>query len=176
MKRKPAASPATIVVMGVSGSGKSTVMDALAKRLGWVTVEGDDFHPAANIEKMRSGQPLTDEDRWPWLAAIAAWIGEHEGAGRNAIVTCSALKRAYRDRLRQGHPSVWFAHLVAPSNVISDRLEQRRHHYMPASLLSSQLEVLEPLAPDEPGSAVPADGTPKETVDELLAAFRRRLT
>ncbi len=163
-----AAPTATIVVMGVAGAGKSTVMAALKQRLGWPTAEGDSFHPAANVEKMRSGHPLTDEDRWPWLEALARWIGERERAGESAIVTCSALKRSYRDLLRRGHPSVWFAHLVAPPSELEDRLERRKGHYMPPSLLASQLETLEPLGPDEPGADIPSRGTPAKIVDDLL--------
>ncbi len=165
--------PATIVVMGVTGAGKTTVMRALADRLGWPTAEGDDFHSAANVEKMRAGQPLTDEDRWPWLAAIEGWIGQQEAASTPAIVTCSALKRAYRDVLRRGHPSVWFAHLVVPRPVIADRLERRRSHYMPPSLLTSQFEALEPLDPDEPGAAIAAHRPPPEIVADILAQLAR---
>ena len=162
----------TIVVMGVSGCGKSTVMHALAAELGWPTAEADDFHPPANVAKMRSGQPLTDEDRWPWLEALASWIGEREQAGENALLTCSALRRAYRDLLRRGHASVWFAHLVIDPAVIADRLAHRQGHYMPAALLASQLETLEPLEPDEPGAAIAVDrGTP-EIVADILGRFR----
>ena len=164
----PGSSPVTIVVMGVTGVGKSTAMHALAHRLGWPTAEGDEFHSPANVEKMRSGYPLTDEDRGPWLAAIAAWIGEQETAATPAIVTCSALKRAYRDLLRQGHPSVWFAHLVVPRPLIADRLERRTSHYMPASLLTSQLEALEALDPDEPGAVIAADRPASEVVADIL--------
>ncbi len=159
----------TIVLMGVAGAGKTTIMDGLVERLGWPSAEGDSFHPAANVEKMRSGHPLTDEDRWPWLEALAAWIGEREAAAQSALVSCSALKRSYRDVLRHGHPSVWFAHLIAPTGVIEDRLEHRQGHYMPPSLLPSQLETLQPLDPDEPGAAIEASGTPAEIVDEVLA-------
>src|SRR5688500_8429764 len=108
-------SPATtsIVVMGVSGSGKSTVAAGLVERLGWEFAEGDDFHPRENVEKMRSGLPLDDDDRRPWLRSLADWIGEREQAGTSVVVTCSALKRSYRDVLRDGHPSVWFAHVAA---------------------------------------------------------------
>lgn len=164
--------PTTIVVMGVSGSGKSTVMHALAERLGWPCAEADDFHSPANVEKMRSGHPLTDEDRRPWLAAIAAWIGEQEAAGRDAIVTCSALRRAYRDALRAGHPSVWFAHLAEPEMVLAERLRRRTGHYMPPSLLASQLATLEPLQPDEPGATITAAGI-DETVEEILSRLPR---
>jgi len=158
----------TIVVMGVSGSGKSTVAATLVDRLGWEFAEGDDFHPPANVEKMRAGHPL---DRWPWLRSLAAWIGEHERAGRNVVVTCSALKRSYRDLLRDGHPSVWFAHVTADPEVISERLAHRTGHYMPATLLESQLATLEPLADDEPGARVDGAGSPPSVVDELLAAL-----
>jgi gluconokinase len=163
----------TIVVMGVSGAGKSTVMRALAGELGWPAAEADEFHSPANVAKMRSGTPLSDEDRRPWLEALAAWIGEHEQAGENALVTCSALRRAYRDRLRRGHESIWFAHLVVEPAVIADRLEQRRGHYMPPALLSSQLETLEPLEHDEPGAAIAADGPPPEIVVDILARLRK---
>jgi len=161
----------TIVVMGVSGSGKSTVAATLVDRLGWEFAEGDDFHPAANVEKMHAGHPLDDEDRWPWLRSLAAWIGEHERAGRNVVVTCSALKRAYRDVLRDGHPSVWFAYVAADPDLIRERLERRTGHYMPASLLDSQLATLEPLGDDEPGARISGAGSPDSVVDELLAAL-----
>jgi gluconokinase len=161
----------TIVVMGVSGSGKSTVAATLVDRLGWEFAEGDDFHPPANVEKMRAGHPLDDEDRWPWLRILAAWIGEHERAGRNVVVTCSALKRSYRDLLRDGHPSVWFAHVTADPDLIGERLAHRTGHYMPASLLESQLATLEPLADDEPGARVAGAGSPPSVVAELLAAL-----
>ena len=105
--------------------GKSTVAATLVDRLGWEFAEGDDFHPAANVEKMRAGHPLDDEDRWPWLRTLAAWIGEHEQAGRNVVVTCSALKRSYRDLLCDGHPSVWFAHVTADPELIRERIEHR---------------------------------------------------
>ena len=159
----------TIVVMGVAGCGKSTVMAALADRLGWPTAEADDFHSPASIDKMRSGRPLTDADRRPWLEAIAEWIRRHELADESAIVTCSALRRGYRDVLARDHPSVWFAHLVVAPAVLADRLERRRGHYMPASLLASQLETLEPLDPDEPGAAIDADRPPPEIVGDIVA-------
>ena len=170
MNRSRNPSPTTtIVVIGVSGAGKSTVMRALAGKLGWPTAEADDFHSPANVARMRSGTPLTDEDRWPWLEALASWIGEREGAGENALVTCSALRRVYRDRLRRGHSSVRFAHLVVERAVIADRLERRHGHYMPPALLPSQLDTLEPLEPDEPGASVEADRATPEIVAEILA-------
>jgi gluconokinase len=157
--------------MGVSGSGKTTVAQELVGRLGWPFAEGDEFHPAANVEKMRHGIPLDDDDRWPWLDALAAWIGTQEAAGRNAVVTCSALKRSYRERLRHDRPSVWFAHVTTPPDVLERRLRERRGHYMPASLLGSQLATLEPLEPDEPGSTVIGHGSPAEVAGELLEAL-----
>ena len=159
----------TIVVMGVAGSGKSTVMRALADELGWAMAEADDFHSPANVARMSSGVPLTDEDRRPWLEALAAWIGERERSGENALVTCSALRRVYRDQLRRGHSSVWFAHLVLERAVIADRLEHRRGHYMPATLLASQLDTLEPLEDDEPGAVISARRPPPEIVADILA-------
>jgi gluconokinase len=174
MDRDVGGPPTTsIVVMGVSGSGKSTVAAGLVERLGWDFAEGDEFHPPENVEKMRSGQPLTDEDRWPWLRRLAGWIGEHERAGRSCIVTCSALKRSYRDLLRDGHPSVWFAHVAAEAELIRGRLGQRSGHYMPASLLDSQLATLEPLQDDEPGARISGAGDPDTVVAEILAALSR---
>jgi gluconokinase len=162
---------ATIVVMGVSGSGKSTVAATLVDRLGWEFAEGDDFHPAANVEKMRAGDSLDDNDRLPWLRTLAAWIGQHERAGRSVVVTCSGLKRSYRDLLRDGHPSVWFAHVTAAPELVRERIEHRTGHYMPASLLDSQLATLEPLADDEPGARISGAESPASVVDELLAAL-----
>ena len=171
MSAPSSASTTTIVVMGVSGSGKSTVAATLVDRLGWEFAEGDDFHPPANVEKMRAGKPLDDDDRWPWLRRLADWIGEHERAGRNVVVTCSALKRAYRDLLCDGHPSVWFAHVTADPELIRERIEHRTGHYMPASLLDSQLTTLQPLADDEPGARISGAGSPPSVVAELLAAL-----
>jgi gluconokinase len=167
-------SPATtsIVVMGVSGSGKSTVAAGLVERLGWEFAEGDDFHPKANVEKMRNGQPLDDDDRWPWLRTLNAWIGEHEQAGTSVVVTCSALKRSYRDLLRDGHPSVWFAHVTVDAGLLRDRMEHRTGHYMPSSLLESQLATLEPLQADEPGASISGAGAPADVVAELIDALQ----
>ena len=163
----------TIVLMGVAGAGKTTVMAGLAGRLGWATAEGDDFHSPENVAKMRAGVPLTDDDRRPWIAALSVWIGEREaangGAGENAIVACSALRRSYRDLLRDGHPSVLFVHLVAPAATLETRLHERPGHYMPPALLGSQLETLEPLGPDEPGAVVATDAGPAVVVDAILS-------
>ena len=159
----------TVVVMGVSGSGKTTVAMRLVELLGWPFAEGDDFHPVANVEKMRSGRPLSDRDRKPWLAAVADWIGEQEVAGRSAVVSCSALKRAYREALRRNHPSVWFVHVSASPAGLKARLETRSGHYMPASLLASQLETLE-----EPSDALIVDisHSPGAIVEQILAELR----
>ncbi|MCW2538128.1 MAG: gluconokinase [Modestobacter sp.] len=166
--------PATtsIVVMGVSGAGKTSVAVEIARQLGWEYIEGDDLHPAANVAKMAGGHPLDDEDRWPWLRKIAEVIGEHEAAGTSFLVTCSALKRSYRDLLRDGHPSIWFAHVSASEAVLGERLKMRQGHYMPPSLLGSQLATLEPLADDEPGAVIPGNGPLEQTVAELVADLR----
>jgi gluconokinase len=161
----------TVVLMGVSGSGKSTAMQRMVERLGWPSAEADDFHSEANVAKMAAGRPLTDDDRWPWLRAIAAWISERETSAENAVVTCSALKRRYRDLLRDGHPSVRFAHLVVGREVLQRRMAQRRGHYMPPSLLDSQLDTLEPLGDDEPGIVVSGDLPPDRIVDEVVSAL-----
>jgi gluconokinase len=162
--------PATtsIVVMGVSGSGKTSAARELTRQLGWEYIEGDDLHPEANVAKMASGIPLDDDDRWPWLRRIAEVIGAHEAAGTSLIVTCSALKRAYRDLLREGHPSVWFAHVDVPREVLAERLAQRQGHYMPPSLLDSQLATLQRLGDDEPGDVIAGNGPLDQTVAAVL--------
>jgi len=169
-----ASDPCVLVVMGVTGTGKSTVGSLLATRLGWDVEEGDDLHPAANVAKMASGQPLRDADRWPWLERVHGWITEHLAAGRPGVITCSSLRRAHRDRLRG--PGVVFVHLVGSREQIQARLDGRTDHFMPASLLDSQLATLEPLQPDEQGVVVPIGGTPAEEVGRaltLLAAATR---
>jgi gluconokinase len=163
--------PTSVVVMGVSGSGKTTVAERLAARLGCEYEEGDDHHPAANVEKMRSGIPLDDDDRRPWLEELARWIGEREAEGRSCVLTCSALKRSYRDLLRAGNESVWFAHVAVPQDVLAERLQERKGHYMAPSLLTSQLATLQPLQPDEPGITVPGTGEPDEVVDAIIEAL-----
>jgi gluconokinase len=165
--------PTCVVVMGVSGAGKTTVATTLARRLDWEFGEGDDHHPAANVEKMRAGIPLDDDDRKPWLQELAAWIGEREQSGRSCVLTCSALKRAYRDLLREGNEGVWFAHVDVPEAVLAERLSSRQGHYMPPSLLTSQLATLEPLQDDEAGITVPGTGNADEVVESILAALSR---
>ena len=163
--------PLCLVVMGVSGVGKTSVAHALVDRTGWVFQEGDDLHPEANRAKMAAGHPLDDDDRWPWLRRIATWIGDRETAGEGAIVTCSALKRSYRDLLCDGHPSVRFVHLLADENVLDSRVAHRHHEYMPSSLLRSQLDALEPLAADEPGVRAETHGDPAAVAGRVLEAI-----
>jgi len=154
--------------MGVSGAGKSEIARALAESTGWIMAEGDEFHPAANVEKMRSGQPLDDEDRWPWLHSIADWIGKQEQAGLSSVVTCSALKRSYRELLRDGHPSVRFCQLDASAATLQARVEGRRDHYMPGALLHSQLRTLQSLEADEPGGRVSTEGDVPQVLRRVL--------
>ncbi|MDQ8045702.1 MAG: gluconokinase [Solirubrobacteraceae bacterium] len=165
------ASPTVLVVMGVSGSGKTTTGRALADRLGWPFQEGDALHPAANIAKMAAGTPLTDVDRAPWLAAVAARISSQLAEGGSGVVTCSALRRRYRDQLRGDHPAgaVRFVYLRAPAGPIHQRLADRTGHFMPASLLGSQVEALEPPDADEHALVVDALRPVGEQVDDVLA-------
>lgn len=160
-----------IVVMGVAGSGKSTLAAVLAERLGCEMAEADTFHSPANVAKMSAEIPLNDEDRAPWLRAIAAWIAERDRASRSAVVTCSALKRAYRDVLRAASPRLFFLHLTGPREVIAKRMQHRPGHYMPVSLLDSQFSTLEPLAPDERGIVVEVCRPPDALATEALAAL-----
>ena len=141
--------PPVLVVMGVSGAGKSTIAKAVAERLGWTFLEGDDLHPAANVAKMKSGRPLDDADRAPWLGAIAAWIDRQAQAGVPAVVACSALKRRYRQVLTDGRPFVRIVYIEGDQEIIRERIATRKHRYFPAALLGSQFEALEPPGPDE---------------------------
>jgi gluconokinase len=166
--------PPQVVVMGVSGVGKSTVAKGLSTLLGWTYAEGDAFHSAENVAKMSSGRPLTDDDRWPWLRAIADWMDGRIAAGEPSVVTCSALRRAYRDLLAEGRPSVRFLHLEAGEDLVADRMGHRSDHYMPTSLLHSQYDTLEPLQDDEPGAGVPVDGTAAEVLRRAMAALGLR--
>ncbi|WIY03315.1 gluconokinase [Amycolatopsis mongoliensis] len=160
-----------IVVMGVSGSGKTTIGTALANALDVEYAEADTFHPQANIDKMTAGHPLTDEDRAPWLEAIAGWIRDHQATG--GVVTSSALKRRYRDVLRTGG-NVWFAHLHGDREILAERMKSRSGHFMPVSLLDSQLADLEPLEPDEPGAIFDIRETPAGITGAALTAFREQ--
>ncbi|WP_435201889.1 gluconokinase [Janibacter sp. GS2] len=165
-----------VVVMGVSGSGKTTVAEGVVARTGWIFAEADAFHPQANIDKMASGTPLTDEDRWPWLRDLAAWMAEHGAKGENTVITCSALKRVYRDVLREdvaaleGEHRVVFAHLDGSAEVLAARLEGRRGHFMPASLLQSQIDTLEDLDPDEDGVRLDLTEPPAPLIDQVMGS------
>ncbi|MVO90782.1 gluconokinase [Streptomyces sp. p1417] len=158
-----------VVVMGVAGTGKTTVGPLLAARLGVPYAEGDDFHPEANIAKMSAGTPLTDEDRMPWLDAIGEWA--HGRAGLGGVVSSSALKRAYRDRLRAAAPGLVFVHLTGDRALIEDRMSHREGHFMPTKLLDSQFATLQPLGADEAGVGVDVAGTPEEIADRAVAAL-----
>jgi len=165
---------AAIVTMGVSGCGKSTVGALLAERLGWPFEDGDGFHPPANVAKMSAGTPLTDEDRWPWLAAIAARIARARAEGGGVVIGCSALRRTYRDVLRDGHADVRFLHLTGSPELIMARQAARVGHFMPASLLASQFATLEP--PDTEADVIDLDvePEPEAIVARAIAALRRR--
>ena len=166
--------PDVVVVMGVSGSGKSTIAHGISASTGWEFAEGDRLHPEANIAKMRRGESLTDDDRWPWLEAVGTWISAKQAAGESAVVACSALRRVYRDLLRRNRPAVRFLHVVASEGVTLDRMTHRPDHYMPASLLQPQLAALEPLEEDEPGVTVTNDGPPAEVLARCLDALQLR--
>jgi gluconokinase len=163
-----------IVVMGVSGSGKSTVGAALAQRLRVPFADADDFHPPANIEKMTAGRPLDDDDRYPWLEAIGEWLAERCRDG--GVMSCSALKRKYRDQLRRHCPDVTFLHLAGSPEMIGRRQASRPGHFMPATLLASQFETLEPLAADERGVSIDVDQDIDSIIDTYLALSATRAT
>ena len=141
--------PTHLVVMGVAGSGKTTLAAALSQRLGWICAEADEFHPARNIDKMRQGIPLEDADRWPWLAQIRDWMTSQARAGASTVLTCSALKKSYRELLSGAEGRVVFLHLDGGADVISQRIQGREGHFMPPALLPSQLATLEPLTKEE---------------------------
>jgi gluconokinase len=160
-----------LVVMGVSGSGKTTVAELLAKQLDWPFIEGDRLHPPANVEKMRQGIPLTDADRVPWLDRIGEELKSWAAEGRSGVMTCSALKRAYRDRIRSARPDVRFVYLKGSETLIGARVAARHHEYMPASLLRSQFDTLEEPAPDEQVVTVDAGGNPDTEVAAVIAVL-----
>ncbi|MEV4872202.1 gluconokinase [Streptomyces syringium] len=163
--------PPVVAVMGVSGTGKTTVGPLVADALGVPYAEGDDFHPPANIAKMSAGTPLDDADRAPWLDAIGAWA--HGRAGRGGVVSCSALKRAYRDRLRAAAPGIVFLHLTGDRALIAERMEARKGHFMTTRLLDSQFAALEPLDADEAGVAVDVAPGPDTIARRATAALRQ---
>lgn len=162
--------PLHLVFMGVSGSGKSTAAIAVREKLGWEYAEGDDFHPEANVAKMAEGIPLTDADRWGWLESLAAWTAERDAAGTPTIISCSALRRAYRDVLRRGGEGTFFVHTTGDKHMILERMSAR-DHFMPPSLLESQLDTLEPLQADEQGM----DVDPALAVDRIASMVLARL-
>ena len=164
--------PCALIVMGVSGSGKSTIADKLAERLRWSYEDGDKFHPASNVAKMSAGHPLTDEDRWPWLQAIADEIDRVCKAGEHAVIACSALKRAYRDILVHGRNDVRIIYLKGTQELIANRLSLRKSHFMPPGLLASQFKTLEPPDPNENPVTVSIDASVETIVDDIVDQLR----
>ena len=166
-----AVAPMIVVIMGVSGSGKSTIGRLLAARLHWEFTDGDRFHPASNVEKMRNGIPLTDDDRWPWLDAIAAWIDDTRRSGGHSVLACSALKRRYRDVLIGNRPDVRLVFLKGEETLIARRLATRHGHFMPQGLLRSQFEALEEPTPDENPVIVSIEPSPGEIVTQIVSSL-----
>jgi gluconokinase len=164
--------PCALIVMGVSGSGKSTIADKLAERLRWSYEDGDKFHPASNVAKMSAGHPLTDEDRWPWLQAIADEIDRVCRAGQHAVIACSALKRAYRDILVHGRSDVRIVFLQGTQELIAKRLGARKDHFMPPGLLDSQFKTLEPPDARENPVTVSIDAPVDAIVDDIIRGLR----
>lgn len=160
--------PRIIIVMGVSGSGKSTIAGLLAERLGWDFVDGDAFHSPEHVARMRSGHALDDADRAPWLAAMAAWIGTRLETGKPGVLACSALKQAYRDALIQGRAGIRIVYLDGDRDLIAARIARRTGHFMPAALLDSQFATLEPPRPEEGALAVPIVGSAEAIVATIL--------
>ena len=166
--------PCALIVMGVSGSGKSTIAGKLAERLGFSCEDGDRFHPPSNVAKMSAGHPLTDEDRWPWLRAIAREIDRVCAAGGHVVIACSALKRAYRDILVHGRNEVRIIYLSGTQDLIAGRLAQRKNHFMPPGLLDSQFKILEPPEPAENAVTVSIDASVDEIVGDIVRQLRPR--
>lgn len=162
-----------VLVMGVSGAGKSTVGTLLAARLGAPFADADDFHPPANIAKMSRGEPLVDADRWPWLDAIGAWLDARAASGEGGVVTCSALKRIYRDRLLAGRPAVRLLHLSGDAALIGARQAARPGHFMPASLMASQFATLEPPGEEEGAIVLSVEPPPEVVVEKALRYLLR---
>ncbi len=172
---RPASEPIAVVVMGVSGAGKTTVGRRLAEAIGADFVDGDDLHTDAARAKMGSGAPLTDEDRWPWLDRVAARLAAGLASGRSAVVACSALRRVYRDRIRAGvGPTLQFIYLEADPEMMRARVAGRRGHYMPASLVESQFAALEPPQGERDVIETPADGNLEAEIPKLTARLRSR--
>ena len=167
--------PVVVAIMGVSGSGKTTIGRALAERLGWAYQEGDELHPPANVEKMSKGIPLTDEDRWPWLRKVAAWIDGQLAKGQSGIVTCSLLKRSYRQLVIGERPHVRLLYLRGALPVIAQRMAARKGHFMPASLLQSQFDTLEEPDASEHALVVDVHGAVADTVADAMRALQPSL-
>lgn len=162
-----------LIVMGVSGSGKSTIAASVAAKTDAVFLDADDFHPAANVAKMAAGTPLTDEDRVPWLTAVGDEVASRAARGEQVVLACSALRRSYRDLLRERAADLFFAHLDGTPELLASRIGARTDHFMPSALLDSQLAILERLEADEAGAVVDIAGTPHEIVDAVVAAWPR---
>lgn len=169
---KDAGAPAVIVVMGVASSGKTSLGERLAERLAWPFRDADSFHPPANVAKMSAGIPLTDEDRKPWLAAIAAWIDELRSSGGTGIVTCSALKKAYREVIVGERPDVALVYLRGSRELIGQRMAARQHHFMPPALLDSQFATLEEPGADENPLVVQVEASKEAIVDQVVRELR----
>jgi gluconokinase len=163
-----------LIVMGVSGSGKSTIAENLAARLRWIFEDGDKFHPASNVAKMSAGHPLTDDDRWPWLQAIADEIDQISETGGHVVIACSALKRAYRDVLVHGRDDVRMVYLDGTKELIAARLAARKDHFMPPGLLDSQFKTLEPPGPDENPITVSIDASVEAIIDAIVGQMQNR--
>ena len=172
MREAARVTPCALIVMGVSGSGKSTIADQLAQRIDWSFEDGDRFHPASNVAKMKAGHPLTDEDRWPWLQAIADEIDRVCSKGRHAVIACSALKRAYREVLVHGRNDVRIVYLEGSQQLIAERLALRKGHFMPSGLLTSQFATLEPPQPGENPLTVSIDAPVETIVDDIVRQLR----
>lgn len=163
--------PCVLVVMGVAGSGKTTLAETLAARLHWMLQEGDALHPPENVAKMSGGTPLTDADRWPWLDRIAAWIDARLAAGENGIVTCSALKRSYRARIIGARRGVRLVYMNGGKDLLAARMAARRGHFMPPSLLASQLATLESPGRDEQPIILDIGASPEALAGQVIAAL-----
>ena len=168
----PEAAPHALILMGVSGSGKTTIGQQLAARIGWRYEDADTFHPASNVAKMSAGQPLTDEDRWPWLRAIADEIDRAVAAGERVVIGCSALRRVYRDLLVHGRSDIRIIYLDGTRDLIAGRLGERKGHFMPPGLLTSQFKTLEPPTPDEHAMTVSIDAPVDSIVDDILKQLK----
>ncbi len=164
-----------LVVMGVAGSGKSTIAAALSQQLGWACAEADEFHPQSNIDKMTQGIPLQDEDRWPWLREIQGWMTAHAEAGKSTVLTCSALKQSYRQLLSDAQGRVLFIHLDGGADLLGQRMQGREGHFMPPTLLPSQLATLEPLTDQELAAGslrLDISRSPEELIRTIVDALR----